>query len=329
MNPSKSFLESCLADPITWQRQTYDIGGYYVNIHYESESIFLYFHTALAHLALNDSTHADFQIFVRDHATFPRPFWNWDEIDNQGNLVPQGPININYEHWSGILRLFDPVQNKGVFWVRDLSSIPIWHRSFPFRTLLTRFFESTAIQPVHSAAVAWQGKAALLAGHSGSGKSSTALASLVHGLDFLGDDFNLVHVDKQKVHSLYGIAKLEKHQLQTFPALQQFPRVGDDEKDQIEVAQHFPDQMKQNAVLKGVVLPKISHREESQIIPISPQEALKQMSQSTLELLQGNRMTHFHKIGRICRTLPCYQLALSTDYREIVHRLRTFLEDEK
>lgn len=313
----------------TWQTQRYLIGGFQVEIHYESESLYDYFNVALAHLQSERGSQVNFEIFARDHQKLPQPFWDWSNIDNQGNLADSGRVSINYENWTGMLRLFDPIEGVGVFWIRELASIPIWHRSFPFRTLLTRFFEHTSIQPVHSAAVALQGKALLLAGASGSGKSSTALASLLNGLDFLGDDFNLVDVDSLIIHSLYGIAKLEKHQLQEFPSLRKLPGIGDDDKDQIEVARHFPDKTARKAQLKAVIFPKIGGANTSSITAIPAQRALQEMSRSTLELLPGNRVSHFHKLGKICRTLPCYSLTLSADYEEIVDTLRNFLKNEK
>ncbi len=329
MDPSRSFLHACLAGLIPQRTKRYEIGGYWIDIHFESESLYRYFGMAITHLEKEEKTRADFQIFVRDQKVLPRPFWSWEDIDNQGNLVSNGNVWINYEHWNGILRVFDPEDHKAIFWVRDLATIPIWHRSFPFRTILTRLFEQTPLQPVHSSAIAWQGKAVLLAGASGSGKSSTALASLLHGLDFLGDDFNLVHTEEFTLHSLFSIAKLEKRQLDVFPTLRSFPRVGDEEKDQIEVARHFSDQVVRSAKLKAVLFPRISRLKSTSIIPIDAREALQQISRSTLELLQGNRMVHFHKLGKVCRKLPCYQLALSEDYSEIVNTLRRFLEDEE
>jgi len=53
---------------------------------------------------------------------------------------------------------------------------------------------------LHSAALDWRGKACLLAGESGAGKSTTAWALLHHDFRYLSDELSPINVDTLKVH---------------------------------------------------------------------------------------------------------------------------------
>ncbi|MGB1234320.1 MAG: HPr kinase/phosphorylase [Planktomarina sp.] len=52
---------------------------------------------------------------------------------------------------------------------------------------------------LHATAVAWQGRAALLLGPSGSGKSDIALQMMAYGCDLIGDDRVLVTVQESSL----------------------------------------------------------------------------------------------------------------------------------
>lgn len=54
---------------------------------------------------------------------------------------------------------------------------------------------------LHSAALDWRGKACLLAGESGAGKSTTAWALLHHGFGYLSDELSPIDVDTLQVHA--------------------------------------------------------------------------------------------------------------------------------
>src|SRR2546428_182840 len=54
---------------------------------------------------------------------------------------------------------------------------------------------------LHSAALDWRGKACLLAGESGAGKSTTAWALLHHDFRYLSDELSPIDVDTLQVHA--------------------------------------------------------------------------------------------------------------------------------
>ena len=72
--------------------------------------------------------------------------------------------------------------NRGAFWARDAEALPRWETAAPLRTLLRWALREHGLHLVHGAAVVGARGAALLAGRSGAGKSTTALAAAEAGL---------------------------------------------------------------------------------------------------------------------------------------------------
>src|SRR5262249_9144201 len=74
---------------------------------------------------------------------------------------------------------------------------------------------------VHAAAIAWRGRAALLAGPGCAGKTSLALAALSAGWRYAGDDFVLLRTNAApEVAPLYATARLRDDMVRHFPALE-------------------------------------------------------------------------------------------------------------
>jgi len=85
-------------------------------------------------------------------------------------------------------------------------------RAHPGKLALAAWLAGPTTQVMHTGAVAFAGRAVLLVGPGGVGKSTISLACALAGADFLGDDLCLVEVGAEgtvpQVHSLYATAKL-------------------------------------------------------------------------------------------------------------------------
>lgn len=85
-------------------------------------------------------------------------------------------------------------------------------RAHPASFSISVWLEGRGRQVLHAGGVAYDGKAALILGPGGVGKSTTVLACAMRGADYLGDD--LVYVDAAgrdvRAYCLYGSAKLNQ-----------------------------------------------------------------------------------------------------------------------
>ena len=82
--------------------------------------------------------------------------------------------------------MWDRHSRRALYWVRRASDLPFWEIASPFRILFHWWAQSWGGQVAHAAAVGVNGRGVLLAGKSGSGKSTAALACLRQGMDFRG-----------------------------------------------------------------------------------------------------------------------------------------------
>lgn len=82
-------------------------------------------------------------------------------------------------HWGdGSVNVLDRQTRQAVYWVPSHRDPPAWVVASPLRSILHWWMELNGRQLVHAAAVGHDGRAVLIPGRGGSGKSSTSLACL-------------------------------------------------------------------------------------------------------------------------------------------------------
>jgi hypothetical protein len=160
----------------------------------------------------------------------------------------------------------------------------------------------------------------LVAGVSGAGKSTTALACLEAGFDYAGDDYVLVDVHTKTAFGLYGTGKLEPQNLTRFPQLA--PLVADHERSDGEKAlvllhDHRPERLVDRIELEAIVLPRVSGEPESSLEPASPAAALRVLAPTTAMHLPGSHREVFTKLNQLVRALPCHRLDAGTDFEHL------------
>ncbi|OWY59095.1 hypothetical protein B7486_76400, partial [cyanobacterium TDX16] len=134
--------------------------------------------------------------------------------------LPRLPAPVGDERWhlghEGVEAMVDP---KGTSWVLDGDRgigarvelggpPPLWEHVAPLRGLISWWAGMNGAGLVHGASMAIDGRAVLLVGKGGTGKSTTSLASPHAGWTLLGDDYAIVEPGPPaRVHVLYGRAK--------------------------------------------------------------------------------------------------------------------------
>ena len=263
---------------------------------------------ALEHLALKTAHAPDLTIHAWDWTSADRPAsilldslmrslsWHWNYyINSRGEL--KGHIGREFmaafHPGPDILSLLDVRNRRALYWVKDAKQLP-WHESgSPMRTLLNWWTASRGYQFVHGGAIGYENKAALVVGKGGSGKSTTCLACLEAGLDYLGDDYSLVEIkDESRVFSLYNTAKLKGlPDLARFPGMSRHlvnPDQLNTEKAMMFLHKAYPDRIVSGMPLKAIFIPKIINRAETGIRPAGAAEALAALAPSTLFQLPGS-----------------------------------------
>ena len=213
-----------------------------------------------------------------------------------------------------VLNVLDAEHGVAAFWADDAASLPYWEAGAPLRLILNWWLAPHGVQLVHAAALGTAAGGVLLAGPGGSGKSTTALASLRAGLRFAADDYVLMTADPPHVYSLYGTAKLDT--VERFPDLA--PAVWnsdklDEEKAIVFVNRRAPEALITNFPLRALLAPRVVNGADSSVRPIGAAEALRALAPSTLLQLPGGGDVTLATMTAVAERLPCYELKLGSD----------------
>lgn len=279
-------------------------------------------HDAIIHNQIDKQEAVDYTIHL------------WDTKESGVDFIPPWP-NPDYvsekvtdatrtdsEFFKGIymggeesLSLFDATTNEGFFWTYDSSTLPTWVDAAPIRTILHWILSLSNTHLVHGAAVGSNGRAVFLGARGGSGKSTTALSCFNLGMDYLADDYTAIEITEKGAiaHSLYNSVKIIEK--------------VDEEKVVTFLSKRAPQQIKRNAPMAAILVPKIAHRKKTTFVPASKTEVLLALLPTTIFQLPLADSDKVKSLGEIINKTPCYFLELSEDRNEVAKTIKNFLEN--
>ncbi|MAY61711.1 MAG: serine kinase [Rhizobiales bacterium] len=229
-------------------------------------------------------------------------------------------------------QFFDPESATGVFCLPDPTGIPPWETGSPLRLFLHWAHARNGRRLTHAAAVGVEGAGALLAGASGSGKSGTALACLLHGLRCAGDDYVVVEAGEDVIaHAAFRIFKQDAGGLQ---------RAGLDVtkggwgvtnwhgKYEFDAMKLSPSGFARRMPVRAILMPRIAHLPRTRIEPVDPTAAALALAPSAVFQLPGDADEGFRFFSGLARRLPAYRVLLSENPAEIAETIGVHLTKE-
>ncbi|MCW5850180.1 MAG: serine kinase [Anaerolineae bacterium] len=315
----------------------YSMGGYTLGLRFAGPALLPHLTPALAHLETaptdtpaltvclwdSASTGTRLPLLVNSLVHLLRLRW-FEQLDGRRAIRGYNSQRIRTTFHLGpdILSALDSQANLAVYWVEDAAHIPYYERGYPLQTILNWWLGDHQRYFVHAGAVGRPDGGVLLAGQSGSGKSTTTLTCLDSGLSLAADDYTLVAVDPAPIgYSLYNTAKLRTvEDMGKFPHL--MARLSNTdrlaaEKPMLFLQEGFPDRVLTQFPLRAILLPQVTGGPTTSVAPVSPMIALKTLAPSTLLQLPGAGQASFQAMARLVRQVPCYTLALGTDLAQI------------
>jgi GT2 family glycosyltransferase len=292
---------------------------------------------ALAHLekaGKNDEL-SDFTFFIWDsHSSgvpmLPPPCDRahfTDRGDIWGFAGTRYRFAFHYGEFS--LNLFDREKGTGIFWVENPAHLPYWTYAAPLRTLFHWCMEMCGCQLLHAAAIGTDQGAVLLTGAGGSGKSTTALAGLVDGMRFAGDDYIVVKLSPApSVFTLYSTAKINSENIEGFHQLKHL-MIEAGENQEKAVYQLFPvmrNQLAREMPIVGILAPRINGSGTTQIhCPASDKEIPRAASFTTVSQLPyaGNYTYDF--IEKLIKSVPSFVIDLGQNREDILAEVKRFI----
>ena len=309
------------------RRRNIAIGSLKLRLLFAGDRIHALMFPALAHLETAGDGPAALEacFFDSESSATPMPPPPWDQQDytNRGEIhgYNDGRVHVTYQPGVDILNCLDSDRGLAVYWAPTWKLIPYWERSFPLRTILNWWLKGQPYQPLHAGAVGYPEGGVLIAGESGSGKTTTTLACLASDLRYAGDDYVLAATDPPaRVYSLYNTAKLDDGGLARFPALARHldnPHRCGDEKALIFLHQVDPARLVREFPLRAIVCPRVTGERDTRLQPARNLDAFLAIAPTTAGHLAGARRQTVEKLLRLTRSVPCFTLQAGTDLAQI------------
>jgi hypothetical protein len=312
------------------------IAGRQVSIRFAGDAVADALTPALAHLEVDQTESPALTLHVWDGPT-PAFASSLPEPDATARATGAGPSYYAEEGDFRVLRqpanalsVLTHAADRGWFWMPDAQSLPYWEYTAPFRHLFSWWLDASGLCQVHAGAVGTEGAGVLLVGAGGSGKSTSALTSLLdERLFYAGDDYVAVDAgDLYTVYSLYCSGKVHRDDLHRFPHLEASlaDRVRPDEKSVFYVEQIFPGRTTSGFPLRAIVLPRVTERRSAHVRPVPQAAALAALAPSTIFQLHPPAREALAYMGDLVRRVPAFVLELGSDVETIPAELVRLLE---
>ena len=225
--------------------------------------------------------------------------------------------------------LWDSQSQRGIYWIEELNRLPYWEQSAPLIHLFHWLNADHGVALVHAAAVGRNGKGLLIVGPGGTGKSTSAIACLAAGWEYVSDDYSLLGGSHPpRAINLFGVGKLLPNSLEYFPELhQEIVAVrGDDDKSIFDFTQNYGNQVVDSLELVGVVLPQLGSEPQGPR-NISRLSAAVALMPSTVFQLRTVKALAMHQISETLRALPSYAITFGPDRTQAPNQLGALLDE--
>ena len=219
-------------------------------------------------------------------------------------------------------------------WAASSQHLSLYERGKPLLPLLSVWYHDRGVQLVHAGLVSRNGHGVLLPGMGGAGKSTSALACVDAGFDYLGDDYVGLQAREDGSfvgHSLYNSTWLEPDHMARFPLLPSHAIHGSnarEDKSLVLLSQVFPTRLSRTAPIRVLALPRIVDRHATQCRRASKGDALLALAPSSLFALPARPGARgLDRLAQLVEQVPSYWLELGRDLTAIPHRVEELLAE--
>ncbi len=264
----------------------------------------------------------------------PPPPWSWNDPDVQQtrfSFFADGIVCRFFMEGPRVM-LLDVEKRHGLVWARESREIPHWVHWAPARNLLQWWAINEDHPILHCASVGLNGAGVLIPAVSGSGKTSTALACLLDGMDYLGDDTCIYTPgERPLVHRIYGSATVTESNLLRYPSLEEhicFRHPERANKAVLLVDRFRPCQLVETLEVTSILVPVITGKPGTTIEPARSLTAMHALMPASLMEFWSpfGQQRMAQQMSELVRRVPCYEVRLGTDIPGIAEAIRTHLQ---
>jgi hypothetical protein len=235
----------------------------------------------------------------------------------------------------GVRALCSPGSGCASFSIIESVPVNLFMASHLMLTiLLVEMLKRRGCFSMHAAGFSKSGKAVLIPGTSGAGKSTLAITLLRGGFGYLSDDMVFLRrrADGLEVLGFPEDVDVSDSTINFFSELdflRSVPKAFAWGKSQVRADQVYGAETVLAARPGAIVFPKISAKDQSDIRPMDPDEALLEMVSNVL-LTEGHScQSHLDILSELVRQTPCYRLATGRDFDRLPVLLSELLSDSR
>jgi len=225
----------------------------------------------------------------------------------------------------------DRKRGRVIAWFDSADALYLDERAKPFAKLISVWLKGHGVILGHAGVVGRNGRGILFAGLGGAGKSTTSVACLRAGLDYVGDDY--VGLEEQgpgrfTARGYFSSALLDVDRFAPFADFAgRFiaPYHAHEAKSLAHFADWLPQQLPDGLAIDAVVVPRIAGGDAHRLRPTSKIDALLALAPSTLLMMPLPEVAQFEMLARLVESVPAYRLELGTDLETIPRAIEPIL----
>ncbi len=237
----------------------------------------------------------------------------------------QGSYFYDLDHW----HIYDLSDHRAVQLMRGPGQYPPWEPGAPLRPFLHWRYAQAGKRLAHCGTVGLDGKGVMLGGAGGSGKSGAVIASLLHGLQSVGDDYVLLDIgERVEAYPIFSILKQDPAGFQRLGLGRRLPAelpLNWQGKHQFRIFDVTETPVPSNLTIGALLLPRVAGEARSGITPVGRSEAMIALAASSIQQMPGDREGGFRFFSDVVRRLPSYRLELGPDPKEVAETIGNFI----
>lgn len=278
----------------------------------------------------------DFTVDLADLGETALPDLPWTphhtSPEQQTSEYKEGPF-VFTRHGDVLLTALDHATRRTVGVVHAPARWPLRHYRQAIFITLYQHLRRAGLHLIHASAVGYQDRVALIAGHSGAGKTTTMLTCVAAGFQFLGDDTTLVQ--RTPAGDIDAIALLNTLDVTDktaawFPELAPYlsPQRSHTGKRQVILSEAYPSSVAAQGRVSAILAPEITDQAHSALAPANKASLLGDLLFYSVDLHDvALTRQHLEFLAQAVEQIPVYRLLLGRDYRQVPQVIATLLSD--
>lgn len=339
-----AFQRATNACPDTLRESCYTFAGHPVRVRIIGQKLADEFNRPFAHLERKGKPspvpHLTIDLCDEEETGISRPVESTSDDFETSWPMPGGVFAIPPDgrfvcyDFRGSVTWLDREVQQMIGWTALSRHLPLYERGKPLLPLLAVWYYDRGMQLVHAGLVSRNGHGVLFPGMGGAGKSTSTVACLGAGFDYLGDDYIGLQARQDGSfvgHSLYNSTWLEPGHMARFPLLPPHALHGtnaSEDKSLVLLSQLFPKRLASSAPIRVLALPRVANASGTRFRPASKPEALLALIPNSLFTpIPRPGARGFQRVARLVDQVPAYWLELGRDLTQIPRRVEELLAE--